>query len=142
MLFNCPVTCDICREAEEDVMGPRPYSVDDPDADHHGHAVDMDEDGDIKGAIASFQALVKFEPQESSNWHNLGTAIMSQLVEGHKYAKATPDQEANIVADAVKSFQQAVTLDPTNEEAVEALESLRSDWGLHSHSLMEDLAEL
>ena len=54
------------------------YNVSDPDADHTEHAIMLDERGDMRGAVASFQAAAAFDPQEPTAWFNLGTALFDE----------------------------------------------------------------
>jgi thioredoxin-like negative regulator of GroEL len=103
----------------------RPYSLNNADADHHAHAIEMDEAGNVQAAIASFRAATKFVPSESANWCNFGTSIMSQLI-GTSHNEAT-EEETRIIQEATASFKQAVLLDPTNQDALLSLSSLADE---------------
>jgi hypothetical protein len=51
------------------------YDISDPGADHTEHAIMLDENGDMKGAVASFRAATVFDPQEPTAWFNFATAL-------------------------------------------------------------------
>ena len=89
------------------------YSLDDPNADHREHGIEMDEAGHPDKAIASFRAAVRFEPAESSHWNNLGVALLEGAEEGS-------DEES----EALESFERALKANPANQEALEAHQRL------------------
>lgn len=136
MKKHCPKTCGMCEEAtaasgspaEEAVVGGGDYALDDPDADHREHAIEMDEAGDLAAAIASFRAAAKFSPEDSSSHFNLGTALLESAAETEQDHGDTAEAE-RLRGDAMLSFQQAVALDPTDDEARETLESVIGDIG-------------
>jgi thioredoxin-like negative regulator of GroEL len=97
--------------------GGRTYSLSDPEADHRGQAIALDEAGDTAGAVASFRAAAKFAPGVSGNWFNLAQALLDAGEDEH-------DKEA------FQCLQSAVKLDPTNTEAKEFLDKLGSNLGL------------
>ena len=93
------------------------YSVDDPAADHRARAIELDEAGDIAGAIASFRAATKFHPEQSEHWNNLGIALRDEenpdMQQGHGSTRLATLREAAV------AFKRAQIADPTNEWADE-----------------------
>jgi hypothetical protein len=60
------------------------YDVSDPAADHTTAAIEFDEVGDMKAAVASFRAATRFQPSKVEHWNNLATALREpdQLTDG------------------------------------------------------------
>ena len=85
------------------------YDINDPQEDHSTHAMELDEEGDIKGAIASFKAASRFQPSQSYTWNNLGTALADE---------GNPSRNEDL-KQARRSFRKAVEADPDNEEKKE-----------------------
>ena len=44
------------------------YDPGDPKADHRARAIELDEAGDIRGAIDAFRAATVHDPSSSENW--------------------------------------------------------------------------
>ena len=86
-------------------------------------AYDKLDDEDHEGAIEAFRAATKFAPTKfgSSTWFNLGIALTDAEARGDKAASAEARKEA------ARAFQQAVKLDPKNEDAAEELKGFKDE---------------
>jgi hypothetical protein len=93
------------------------YDINDPQEDHSTHAMELDEEGDIKGAIASFKAASRFQPSQSYTWNNLGTALADE---------GNPSRNEDL-KQARRSFRKAVEADPDNEDAAEMFKALDTE---------------
>ena len=93
------------------------YSLDDPDADHRGHAIELDEAGDIAGAIASFRAMAKFHPTQSEHWNNLGIALKDE--ENPQMKRGLGAARVATLREAAVAFKRAQIADPKNDWADE-----------------------
>lgn len=93
------------------------YSVDEPSADHRSKGIELDEADDIVGAIESFGAATQFTPSDSA-WFNYGVALADERNPQHNLA----------TFELAKScFEQALDLDPENDDAAENYEALLED---------------
>ena len=90
------------------------YDPNDPDADHKARAIELDEVGDLAGAIESFRSAAHFAPDVSSNWHNLGVAIGEHIEE-----LESEDNRLHQIAllEASDCFNRALEADPNNRES-------------------------
>jgi len=79
------------------------YSVDEPFLDHTRKAMELDEAGDIEGAVASFRAAARFQPDSPEAWNNLATALQDEGYAGRDSAEAK--------AEAKKASQTAAKLE-------------------------------
>ena len=91
------------------------YDLSDSKADHRAHAIERDEAGDMKGAVASFRAAKKFSPEYSESFSNLAIALVDEGYGGGDEA----------VEEAIDLLVKALTIDPGNELAKETLSELR-----------------
>jgi tetratricopeptide (TPR) repeat protein len=107
------------------------YDINDNDADHIGHAIELDEGGDTTGALASFRAATKFTPQVSESWHNLGIALSAEKVH-----PALPN-----TVEAMACFQTALQIEPDNEDVHEGIEDVANS-GSHFDRMMLNLLAL
>jgi hypothetical protein len=108
---NQSVTVDVSQA--EHLTG---YDAMDPDADHFQMAIDLVEDGNIDGAVASFRACARFSPS-SESFLNLGMALLEP--------ELTSMRQAAAEAEAVLAFEKALTLNPRDHEAKDQLILLR-----------------
>jgi tetratricopeptide (TPR) repeat protein len=114
------------------------YTLDDPGADHQARAIEMDEKGDLQAAVASFRSAVKFTPDDSSFWNNLGVAILE--AEKSEDGTGNGTKEGN-KKEAMASFKKAVEIDPTNSEAQHGFIGLLLTTGKNmTEKLLEQLA--
>ena len=99
------------------------YKPTDATANHMEMAYDKLDDEDHEGAIEAFRAATKFAPTKfgSSTWFNLGIALTDAEARGDKAASAEARKEA------ARAFQQAVKLDPKNEDAAEELKGFKDE---------------
>ena len=95
----------------------RSYSIDDQHADHTAQAIELDEAGDVEGAIASFRAATRFSPNEPAMWTNLGIAVSPDGELESSSAKAARRK-------ACVCFFIALHINPAFEQAHESLEEL------------------
>jgi tetratricopeptide (TPR) repeat protein len=95
---------------------PSVYDLEDPTVDHTAQAIELDESGDIEGAVQSFRAAAKFE-DSSEAWANLGM-ILSENLEG--LAERESDEE-QLTEEAISCFNKAIQRNPSNWEAKEEL---------------------
>jgi len=86
------------------------YDVADPTADHTAHAIEMDEAGNFDACVASFKAAAKFTPS-SEAWNNIGVALTDEA-----NPRAT---DADVIQEAAAAFEEAIKLDPKNDDALE-----------------------
>ena len=86
------------------------YDLTDPDADHSAEAIERDEAGDRAGALASFRAAVRFKPNDSEHWNNLGIFLR--------------DDGDGALREAGKHFRAALEIDPQNEWAGQNLQDI------------------
>ena len=93
------------------------YRLDDPDADHRGHAIKLDEAGDIAGAIASFRAMAEFHPAQSEHWNNLGIALKDE--ENPEMTRGMGAARLAALREAAVAFKRAQIADPKNDWADE-----------------------
>ena len=87
MLLGLVVTLAVFRSANA-------YDITDPSADHAAVAIDLAEEGDMDGAVASFRAAAKFGPGVAENWFNLGTALEDPDFEGQTATTAREAKQA------------------------------------------------
>jgi hypothetical protein len=92
------------------------YDIDDPKADHSAHAIKLDEEGDISGAIESFRAATRFTPKEPRVWTNLGVALQPEN---------EPNGSADTLLESMTCQFKALELDSEYGPAHEALEELQ-----------------
>jgi hypothetical protein len=96
------------------------YDAMDPDADHFRMAIDLIEDGNVDGAVASFRACARFSPSPES-FLNLGMVLLEP--------ELTSMRQAEAGAEAVLAFEKALSLNPRlsfHHEAKDQLTLLRS----------------
>ena len=91
------------------------YDLDDAKADHRARAIELDEGGDMKGAVSSFRAALRFSPQFSESYSNLAIALVDEGYDGGDEAKE----------QAVGLLRKALGIDSDNEAARETLGELQ-----------------
>jgi len=94
------------------------YDLTDPEADHRGHAIKLDEQGDMAGAILSFRAEVGVRPS-AAEWNNLGVAISDP---------SNRDKTMQQYDEASTCFKNALKMDPENQDAQAGREDLEDAW--------------
>jgi hypothetical protein len=87
------------------------YSLADGSADHVARAIELDMDGDLVGAIASFRAAVSFAPT-ADNFRNLAQALVDE---------ANPSNAAD-EAEATELVIQADSLDASTARSPATLD--------------------
>ena len=98
------------------------YALEDPAADHRAEAIRLDEFGDAVGALRSFRAAAKHTPDKASSWYNLGMALSYDAAsEGMR-----TDMNADERAEVLHCFERALSLEPGNADAREALGEVRA----------------
>jgi tetratricopeptide (TPR) repeat protein len=95
-----------------------PYDPLDPSADHKAHAIELDEAGDLEGAIRSFRQAATFAPGVTDHWNNLGIALMDE---------ENPRKGYGANAEAAVAFNRAVRAAPTNQWAKDNLQDAAVD---------------
>ena len=88
------------------------YSLDDPNADHRGHAIERDEADDMVGCIASFRAALKYD-DSSESLSNLATALLDERYEASKDDK--------VISEAEELLKRAIAADSSNDMARDLL---------------------
>lgn len=96
-----------------------PYDTADADADHTGRAIELAESGDMAAAISSFRAASRFTPTAAEVWVNLGMALLDE---------DNKERTRAMRAEAAKSFEMALMIDPNNDEAHDNLRGLKDEY--------------
>ena len=92
------------------------YSVDNAIADHSGHAIQLAEQGDLPGAIASYRAAVHFGATSEALF-NLAIALLDE--------RHVPDDARATRGEALVLLQEALQKNPGNEAARELMHEIR-----------------
>jgi tetratricopeptide (TPR) repeat protein len=98
---------------------PSAYDLNDPQADHTAQAIELDEAGDIEGAVESFRSAAKFE-DSSEAWTNLGMAL-AENGESMEQEEEASEETDRMRKEAIECFNKAIERNPSNWGAKEEL---------------------